>query len=218
MNAACEDAPTPLFFDDIWPGFSEDSGPGPADLNVLEMVREHFCRECPARRMCLEMVMEDEDRGNDGDRFGLYAYLTPGQRRSVKKRRALRCGGCGVVRDPVLLASGIYRCPVNCGEPERRVDFIPIDGDRWTKRHTALARKVLTWIVDNVEVGGLVPPASTMSETLEARRQDMGQVYAAFVADGTLDREGPLNAPVYRRRWATGSTRWTPRFMPAGVH
>lgn len=210
MNgAACAEAPPRLFFDFIW---ADDATA--ADPDELEFVRNRYCRTCPARRACLEYAMEYEDQlSNDADRFGLSGYLTPAQRRSVKKRRALRCHDCGTVRDPVDLEKGIYRCATGCCANERQVDPIPIEGDQWTKRHTTLARKVVTWIADHVEVGQPSPSVIRMSELLGARRQDMARVYAALVADGTLDREGLETTPTYRRRRSTGAT-WTPRFLP----
>lgn len=211
-SPACSESTDPeVFFNHIWP--IEDDKPGPADEEALEYARAFYCRACPARRKCLNYAMEYEIK-DDAGRYGLFGYLTPGQRASVKRRKCLTCPRCGTVRDPVLLEQGRYECPVKCGEPKRLVPPIPLEGDQWSKRHTTLARRTAAWIVDNVPVGGDIPSISVLADTLGARRTDLSRVYAALVADGTLDRRGASSRTRHTRRGQTATMlQWSPPFM-----
>jgi hypothetical protein len=135
------------------------------------------------------------------------AGLTPEQRFSLQERGTLR-HSCGHVRDPLDLANGHLICPT-CGI-DRDVPAIPLDGDRWRKRHSTLARKVVRWMVSNIELDGALPSPTSLAVDMQVRSQDMVRVYEALCADGTLD-PGRGRQPSYRRAAKVGVVRdWTP--------
>lgn len=205
-EAPCLDEDTDLFFDAIWPEAA-------TNVEALEDTRTRFCRTCPFRRQCLEETMEYELMPGFV-RAGLFGYLTPGQRHSVNKRGSLRCPNCGTVRDPVLLEQGALHCPKRCGQKDRTVPAIPIDGDQWTKRHTALSRRLVAWIVDNVAVNAKLPTPTQLGIIHDVRKADVVRVLQALVADGTIETRGSVNAPSYWRLAPTATMReWTPRFL-----
>ncbi len=209
-SAACLHAPTEVFFDDIWPaegGFHE--------LNLV-FAKEMHCHDCPVRRACLEAEMEME-RGNEAaDRHGLRGFLTPGQREAIEKRGIARCPDCGSMRDPVLLANGILRCPVGCARPDRLVVPPPYNGDQWTKRHTTLSARIVAWIIDNTDVGDSVPPPTEMSEMMGGiRRSDVQRVYSALVDEHTLVRDDSAAHARYSRGAMVAARNWKPNWTDA---
>lgn len=181
------------------------------DIEELESLANRRCKTCPVRRACLEAEMEEEKGAVTVDRNGLRGFLTPGQRESAEKRGVARCPRCNRMRDPVLLARGILRCPVNCGQKTRRIPPLPHAGDQWTKRHTTLAQRIVGWVIDNTERGDVLPTPTHMAELLGGvRRSDVLRVYTALVSDKTLSRDDQT----YVRLSATGTLRtWYPAFL-----
>lgn len=155
--------------------------------------------------------METERGLVAAERFGLQGYLTPGQRESAEKRGIARCPACDRPRDPVLLAQGILKCPVNCGQRERVIPPLPHTGDQWTKRHTTLAQRIVGWVVDNTVVGDELPSPTRMADLLGGvRRSDVTRVYAAMVDDDTVQRI----EMTYVRVSSTGTMQtWYPTFL-----
>ena len=96
---------------------------------------------------------------------------------------------------------------------DRLVPGIPVDGDRWRKRHTTLARKVIVWMVEHVTVGKLMPPPTHLAKGMNCRVQDMIRVYEALCADGTLEATSGRK-PTYRRAYKVGAIAdWTPEHL-----
>jgi hypothetical protein len=180
---------------------------------AMEDVRDRLCRNCPVRKACLADTMEREQSFVAADRHGLLGYLSPGQRESAEKRGVLRCPKCNRTRDPVLLAQGILKCPVNCGQKTRMIPPLPHDGDQWTRRHTTLSQRIVAWVIDNTERGDVLPTPTHMAELLGGvRRSDVLRVYTAMVDDRTISRKG--KEQVYTRRSPTGTLRtWYPAFL-----
>lgn len=172
-----------VFFADVWP--SPDTAV--PDPDALEVARA-FCRCCPARRQCYELTLRYEGVSAERDRHGVWAYLTPAQRKSLQQRGKSHCS-CGVVRDPLQLIRGVLRCPVGCGAPEERMPPVHDNGDDWTPRHTDLAHEVVLWLVEKIEVGGVVPPPGTLARYLEQRPNDMRRIFQSLLADGVISRE-----------------------------
>lgn len=190
-----------MFFGDVY-------GPEGDDFD-LEGYAAAFmvCLDCPVRRECAVDVLQYEEGLSAEDRYGIQAGLTPEQRFSLSERGTLR-HSCGHVRDPINLADGLLKCP-HC-KIDRAVPAIPLTGDRWRKRHTTLARKVVAWMTQNVALEELMPPPTNLAVDMKVRVQDMVRVYEALCADGTLD-PGKRKKPTYRRATKTGVTReWTP--------
>lgn len=205
-SSSCLGSDPDDFFPYIWPEEKLDS------IRLVE-VRERDCRDCPVRRACLAEVMEIE-RGEDAaTRFGLYAYLTPGQRESIEKRGIATCPRCGTTRDPVLLARGDLVCPIRCGQPDRHVEPPPYDGDQWTKRHTTLSKRIVAWIIDNAEPGDGLPTPAHMADLMGGiRKSDVLRVYAALIEDRTVKRSGPKQSPTYHRGAKVALHNWTPNW------
>ena len=92
------------------------------------------------------------------------------------------CSRCPVRRE----CYGEIACPNWC-DIDRTMPPIDDRGDRWTRRHTTLARKVLRWLNDGgYRIGFVLPRPSTLADEWKDRRNDMIRVYEALVADGTL--------------------------------
>lgn len=182
--AACRDMPTEAFFDDVWHDPWDHRS---VDHAALEAVRE-VCGGCPVRRECHTDAMEEEGERPVKLRHGLRALLTPAQRYTLSKRK-WRCR-CGVALDPAHLQQGVRRCPIMCGVPHRKVPAIPDQGEEWTRRHTEVARLVLEWMEENVEVGEQMPTSVDLHLTLNVRRAYIDRVYAALTQDGVLHRTG----------------------------
>lgn len=199
--AECRGASLATFYDDPWPD-------GKLDEVAVEVARK-VCHDCPVRRACFADKMEYE-RGNEAsERYGVQAYLSPGQRESIEKRGIARCRGCDSWRDPVLLAKGILHCPINCGVPDRTIIPPPHQGDQWTKRHTTLAKRIVGWLVDEVSPGDDVPSPRQMSEMMGGvRYSDVLRVYRELVTDNTLTQE----LQSYRRGDRVATHNWKPNW------
>lgn len=193
------------FYDEPWP---DDK----LDAEVLERTRDAYCRDCHLRRACLGRALDEERGAAIGDRWGLQAYLSPGQRESVEKRGIAHCPDCDRVRDPVLLAQGILKCPVNCGRRTVLVVPPPHEGDQWTKRHTTLSRRIVGWVIDNTQPGEEVVLPAQMARLMGGiRHSDVARVYRELVADGTL-----IHADERYLRGATLASRnWSPKWTDA---
>lgn len=206
-----KDAPclgsTRVFFDDVYgPGGEAEEIDQSAFATAIAL-----CAACPVRRSCAVDVLEQEEGLSPTERFGVCAGMTPEQRYSLAERGTLRCG-CGHLRDPLDLVDGHFKCP-RC-KIDRIVPGIPVDGDRWRKRHTTLARKVMSYMVEHVAVGQLMPPPTHLAKHMKCRVQDMIRVYEALTADGTLEA-GRGRKPTYRRAAKIGviADTWQPMHM-----
>lgn len=208
-SASCQHVDPVVFFDDIW---SDD---GWFREPNLDFAKAMYCNDCPVRRSCLEECMEHERGKEAADRFGLFAFLTPGQRESIEKRGITRCPRCNTVRDPVLLAAGVLHCPIGCGQPDKWVSPPPYDGDQWTKRHTTLSARIVAWIIDNADTGDTILSPTAMSDMMGGiRRSDVQRVYMALVEDGTLIRHDTVPA-TYVRGAKVASRNWKPNWTDA---
>lgn len=199
--AECRGSSLATFYDDPWPG-------GKLDEDAVEISRK-VCHDCPVRRACFADKMEYERGKEQVDRYGVQAYLSPGQRESIEKRGIGQCHGCGAWRDPVYLAKGILRCPRQCGVPERTIIPPPHQGDQWTKRHTTLSKRIVGWLIDSVDPGDDVPTPRRMSEMMGGvRYSDVLRVYRELVTDGTLLQSGQD----YSRGAKVASHNWKPNW------
>lgn len=189
-EAVCNGRPTWKFFEDSW--FKRK-----IPYNVGLAGAREDCDICPVRAACLAMEMEAEQGAAIDHRAGVFGGMTPQQRYSLERREVPWQGG-----DPVKLREGIL--PVGSMEP------IPDRGDDWTPRHTEMARTVIAWLVDNIEIDGEVPTNGRLARQLGLRINDMRRVYAALEADQILEAvEGKLV-----RRGLYGSARgWVPAHL-----
>lgn len=216
-----------VFFDDVWPP-SEDSTEHGADLcpEALAAARE-VCDRCPVRRACFHESMREERGSAAKFRFGVLAGTTPLQRWSIEHRGSAYCPQCGTTLDPNSLRAGEIVCPEEC-PIDRTVPTIPDGGDRWTRRHTTLARKVIRHLLEDIAVDGEVLRPSTLAEVWKERRTDMTRVYEALVTDGTLAYDGKrytrkavtvgaFKAPrlLYAMPSVTGAETWEPAHISA---
>lgn len=152
-----------------------------------------ICGICPVRQECGEQAMLEEQGTGLDMRSGFRAYMTPDQRISIERRGGLKG------RDPMDLVQG--------RDGDRQVPPVPLDGDRWSRHHTTLARKLVRWLVDNVEVGDRIVGTFALDaicETLGCTMPQLDRVLEALVQDGTLDYE-PGEPIVYVRRQAPGA-------------
>lgn len=132
-----------------------------------------LCAACTARTACGALALVEE-QGLDAElRFGLRAYMTPAQRESIERRGGLKD------RDPMQLVLG--------DDNGRRVPPVPDDGDNWPRHLTTLARKVVRWLIENVEVGGVLPAKSAICDAIGCNPTPLRRVLDALVQDGTLD-------------------------------
>jgi hypothetical protein len=156
--------------------------------------------------------MTDEANRPLEDRDGVFAGMTPGQRYSLERRGTTRCL-CGHVRDPIELVDGILACEA-CGTTAT-VPAIPLQGDRWAKRHTTLARKLVGWLIEETLDDTKLPQPSAMVEILGSSIHDVIRVYEGLVADGTLrSRTDEGQHPTYYRNGALhASERWYDPFL-----
>lgn len=195
-EAVCNGRPTWKFFEDSW--FQRK-----IPYNVGLAGAREDCGVCPVRTACLEMEMEAEHGAAIDHRAGVFGGLTPQQRYSLERREVDWRGA-----DPKDLVQGFL--------PDgSRMAPIPDRGDDWTPRHTEMARTVIAWLVDNIEVDGEVPTNGRLGRQLGLRINDMRRVYEALEADQILENvEGKLV-----RRGLYGSARgWVPahlRFTPS---
>lgn len=153
-----------------------------------------LCATCPVRVECGTQAMAEEQGVPVEYRAGLRAYMTPAQRESVERRGGLNG------RDPMLLVLG--------DDGGRRVPPVPDDGDKWPRHLTTLARKVVRWIVEHVEIGCDLPTSQEMCKSLGCNPTPLRRVLHALVQDGTLDFE--TNA-------AGAAVRYTRRATPRAV-
>jgi hypothetical protein len=172
-----------LFYGSVFPYEDEPWTADPAGLAAARAI----CSGCPVRRECAVAILEQEDGLAIEERYGLTAGLTPQQRWSLSRRNTMRCK-CGYVRDPLDLLAGRLECP-RC-TIDLVVPGIPETGDRWAKRHTTLARKLIAWLIEHTERGDKIPNPTKMAPELGATLHDVIRVYEGLVADGTLMREG----------------------------
>lgn len=186
-----------VFFEDVWPPAPEADEHGANPMEEALAAAREVCDGCPVRRACFAAAMDEERGVGAAFRFGVRAGTTPLQRWSIEHRGSETCPSCGTTLDPNSLRAGEVVCPEECAI-DRSVPPIPDAGDRWTRRHTTLARKVIRWLVEEVAVGGNVPRPTTLAEVWKERRTDMTRVYEALVTDGTLG----LDSQGYTRRAA----------------
>lgn len=157
------------------------------------------CARCPVRSQCATQALVEEGSSAVELRSGIRGYLTPAQRSTIAKR-----GGLAGV-DPLALATG--------WDGERRIPSIPDDGDQWSRHHTTLARKVVRWLVDNVDVGATLPTQASMCKALSCHPTPLRRVMEALVQDGTLDFAGTRTG-----KQANGATvRYVRRKTPRRV-
>lgn len=195
-----------MFFDAVY--YDEDE-PWLCDLEALESAVT-LCRACPVRRECAVDIINQENGIARGGRYGVTAGMTPPQRWSVERRGVLRCA-CGHVRDPIDLVAGRLHCP-KC-DIDRSVPSIPVMGDRWAKRHTTIARKLVPWITQHVPIGEDMPTPTELSQQMDLSIHDILCVYEGFVADGTLSASTGKR-PTYTRVGKLGAARsWAPAHM-----
>ncbi len=198
-GAACTDKRLGIFFEDIWPDEEDPNGPKPV-AEAIAAARA-ICGACPVRAACYEDVMAYEKGQAAMYRMGFVADMTPLQRWSAEHRKTVHCPQCGAALDPRAVREGSISCPNWC-PIDRDMPAITDDGDRWTRRHTTLARKVVRYLVENdVPVGGALPRPRTLAESWKDRANDMCRVFEALTSDGTLSFEGG----VYRRRQVKGA-------------
>lgn len=208
-TAVCENLPQFIFFEDIWPDSDDGKTPPPVEEALARGRR--FCASCPVRVPCLLEGLRAEEQDAARNRYGLRGFLTPQQRASVEKRGGLpKC--CGEYVDPIAYADGNWTCP-KCGTLHRS-PRLPDDGDGWNARHSRLAVSVVRWIVEEIEVGRLMPPPSNLAAEFEVRKADMVRVYTALVDDGTLSttREGRITK--YTRVGQLAAQAWRPVHLP----
>lgn len=177
--AECAGA-THLYYEGVWPDGEDE----PLDAAALDACRS-TCDECPVRRRCLDLVMTQERGYASQNRYGVAAGLTPAQRWSLEKRAALNCEKCGRTLDPTRLRAGNYDC--ECGA-RRTVAPIPDNGDRWSRRHTTLARRALAYLVADSDAGVTLPNPKPLSDEWGVHKGDMMRVYRELQADGLIER------------------------------
>lgn len=182
-DALCKGAPLEVFYERPLP--FDDSEGRSIDVEAVDEVRT-MCDVCPVRGLCFGASMAEESGKAITNRDGVRAGMTPHQRHSAEKRKAVSCPVCGAFYDPKLVRAGIVRCPVSTDHVSRLGPAIPEDGDGWTKRHTALARRVVAHLDDTIGAPVLRP--QTLARKWGERPTDMARVYEALVMDGTLKR------------------------------
>ena len=185
---ACHKMPLAGFFEDIWP--DEDNPNGP-NLNEEALAdARSVCGGCPVRTACYESVMTYERGTAAMYRMGFVADMTPLQRWSAEHRSTVYCPECGATMDPRAVREGDVACPNWCAI-DRTMPPIPDSGDRWTRRHTTLARKMVRYLVENdVKEGDKLPRPRALAEQWGDRANDLCRVFEALAADGTLTLEG----------------------------
>jgi len=202
-RAQCAGA-TELFYERVWPK-GEDH---PIDREGLEYARD-VCAGCPVRRLCLELVMTQEKGLAAANRFGVAAGMTPAQRWSLEKRAAMSCEACGRTLDPNDLIHGRYSCV--CGQ-NRTVAPIPDDGDKWSRRHTTLARRAIAFLVDGSTPGVLLPSPTALADDWGIHKADMTRVYRELAEDSMIVRNETDTAWVVTGAGTTGK-EWVPRHL-----
>lgn len=171
--------------------------------------RDAYCARCPVRVACFTKVMTEESGTWLTLRYGLNAGLTPGQRKAIEDRGSWRCPECSAPFDPLGFLAG----ELACSECDYIASVLPIteNGEAWFDRHTKLGKRVVAWLIENAAVGEAVLSATDLAKELGARKNDVFQVYAALVYDGTLHRDGRRK---YIRAGQTAALRiWRPRLV-----
>lgn len=181
-QAACLGSDTRVFFDII-----DQAKPHIRDRVIVRA--QGICAGCPVRRECGEQAMLEEQGAGLDMRSGFRAYMTPDQRLSIERRGGLKG------RDPMDLVQG--------RDGDRSVPPVPLDGDRWSRHHTKLARKLVEWLNGNVDIGECFVPLHICT-ALECTPPQIERVVEALVQDGTLDY-APGAPNVYVRRKAPGA-------------
>jgi hypothetical protein len=160
------------------------------EANIVEALTT-YCQRCPYRIECFELGLSYETDSPGAHRYGIFGGTTPPQRASIVQR------GYPKGADPMWLCAG--RDTVN----DREVPPIPYDGDRWSRHHTQIARKVVLLLRDaGLSAGDPLPRNTEIAAAVGASPSAMGRVLEALVADGTLDVDGDL-----RRQHCNGATR-----------
>lgn len=199
LKSACLSSDPDLFFDDI------DGERGIIEKANAIKKAQSICAGCVVRQSCADQCMLEEADADEQHRFGFRAYMTAEQRVSIQRRGGLNG------RDPMKLVQG--------RDGKRRVPPVPVDGDKWSRHHTTLARKVVRWVVDNVDIGAQLPQQAELATTLECKAEPLRRVLRALVQDGTLDfsgREGRganANTTKYIRRGAPRVLGWLPTHL-----
>lgn len=156
------------------------------------------CSVCPVRVECGERALEEEGTLDLSNRFYTRAYMTPPQRLSIQRRGGLKG------RDPMKLVLG--------DDNGRRVPPIPDEGDKWSKHHTTLARKLVRWLAETCELGQRLPTNDLLQKHLECNPAPLQRVLDALVQDGTLDMSN--GCLLYRGgHGVLGSTSWLPTHL-----
>lgn len=201
-KAACLGQPVNRFFDDIW---ADDDGPAAEDPEGALAYARSFCMRCPVRGECLDAELQEEGRSVEARRFGLRGAMTPAQRASLYRRGSRSCERCGERYDPAALIDGHLVC--ECGE--KLAPPIPDEGDLWLDRHTALSRRVVSWVLSSTAPGDRIPSPTALARQLGERKDDVVRVYRAMLEDGVVvSGEG---RGVYYRNWGNGALkRWRP--------
>lgn len=169
----------------------------------IEEARERFCRKCPFRMECFAMQNDVEEGLGAEHRYGLFGGVTGAQRASLAAR------GYDGKADPLLLVEGWD------SDAQREVPPMDNDGDRWSRHHTQIARKVVRWLREEsgLQPGDTLPRNKEVAAAVRVSASAMGRVLEALVADGTLDVVG-----LTRRQHCNGATRsYTLRSLPGAV-
>lgn len=148
-----------------------------------------FCDVCPVRIECAERAMVEEGGADIANRYFVRGWLTPAQRISIQRRGGLKG------RDPRDLATGLdvaletTRSSISHRQEYevREVPPVPDEGDRWSKHHTTLARKLVRFLDEHIEKGRHIPAAHVIGLHLECNPAPLARVLEALVQDGTLD-------------------------------
>jgi hypothetical protein len=203
-EAACNEQPTELFFEDDW--FKAHI----AYSVALPKARE-FCDGCPVRVACLAMEADAEHGNADHHRAGIFAGMTPHQRYSLETRGVgLSCPTCDDKYDPVLLRKGDLSC--SCGP--KHMPPIPDRGDQWMLRHTDLAHNTIAWLVENIEPDCEAPTADKLARKMDVRVKDLRRVYQALLDDQLLEL---VNGKLVRRADATAARGWVPPHLRVSI-
>ena len=157
-----------------------------------------ICRTCPVRYECCEAAIREEAGTPIELRCGIRGGTTGPQRAALEAAGGLRGA------DPMALCEG-YDTARSCAVPA-----IPTSGHNWSRHHTTLSHKLIRWLVDNVPVGGQLPPQSHVMAALSCTATPLRRVLDALVADGTLDVIG-------KREHSPGDNAATRKLVRAGT-
>jgi hypothetical protein len=165
------------------------------EMDVLAC--RQFCANCTVRRECGEQASVEEHGADLANRFFIRGYMTPAQRVSVERRGGLRA------RDPMLLVQGL--------DGDRTIPPVPDEGDKFSKHHVTLGRKLVRYLDANIEKGYMVPDKVALCLVLECNPAPLARVLDALVQDGTLDIAHPPRVAGYVYRGGAGVVgSWLP--------